>query len=82
MVGTASRNVQTPGMPWLNNRDTVERINGLAPQASNILYVEFVGTNNQLGYLNDLQITAVPEPASWLLVLSCVGAVLGMRRRG
>jgi hypothetical protein len=82
VVGSASLNVQTPGMPWLHNRDTVAQINGLAPQASNILYVEFVGTNNNLGYLNSLQITAVPEPASLLLVLGGCVAAFGMRRRG
>ncbi len=82
LVDSASLNVQTPGSPWLHNRDTVATLSNLAPQASNILYVEFVGTNNNLGYLNSLQITAVPEPASLLLVLSGIGAGICMRRRG
>ncbi len=39
LVDSASLNVQTPGSPNLHNRDTVATIGGLAPQASNILYV-------------------------------------------
>ena len=78
LVGTASLDVQTPGSPNLHNRDTVARINGLAPQASNILYVQFVGSTGNLGYLNDLQITAVPEPSALLLVVSGIGLVFGI----
>jgi hypothetical protein len=81
VVGTASLNVQTPGSPNLHNRDTVATIAGLAPQASDILYVEFVGTNNNLGYLNSLQITCIPEPSTLLLLAGGMGLVFGFRRR-
>jgi hypothetical protein len=80
-VDSKSLLVQTPGMPWLNNRDTTANFNGIAPQASNILYVEFVGTNNNLGYLNSLEITAIPEPSSVLLLVSGLALVFGIRRR-
>ena len=82
LVASASLNVQTPGMPWLHNRDTVATISGLAPQASNILYVQFVGSNGGLGYLNDMQITAVPEPSSLMLLAGAFGLVFGFRRKG
>jgi PEP-CTERM motif-containing protein len=81
LVDSASLNVQTPGMPWLHNRDTVATLSGLAPQASNIFYVEFVGANNNLGYLNDMMITAVPEPSAILLLVSGIAVVFGFRRR-
>jgi hypothetical protein len=81
LVDSASLNVQTPGSPHLHNRDTVATISNLAPQASNILYVQFVGSNGGLGYLNDFQITAVPEPSALLLMASGVAAVFGLRRR-
>ncbi len=55
-IGTASLNVQTPGSPWLHNRDTVATISNLSPQANNILYVQFIGVNGSLGYLNELRI--------------------------
>jgi hypothetical protein len=56
VVGTASLDVQDPVMPWLHNRDMVATISDLSPQADNILYVEFVGSTGNLGYLNDMQI--------------------------
>jgi hypothetical protein len=81
LVDSASLNVQTPGMPWLHNRDTVATIANLAPQASNILYVQFVGSQGGLGYLNSFQLTAVPEPSCLLLTACGVGLVAVVRRR-
>ncbi|MBA3480572.1 MAG: PEP-CTERM sorting domain-containing protein [Pirellulales bacterium] len=81
LVDSASLNVQTPGMPWLHNRDTVATISNLAPQASNILYVQFVGSQGNLGYLNSFQLTAVPEPAALFLMAGCLGMVAVVRRR-
>jgi hypothetical protein len=81
VVATTSVNHQTPTMPWLHNRDQLATINGIAPQASDILYVEFVGINGAEGYLNSMQITAVPEPSALLLIATVVGACVGFRRR-
>jgi hypothetical protein len=81
LVDSASLNVQTPGMPWLHNRDTAATMSNLAPQASNILYVQFVGSAGGLGYLNSFQLTAVPEPSSLLLLAGGVGLSFGFRRR-
>lgn len=58
-VGTANLNVQDPTNPSLHNRNTVATINNLSPQADNILYVQFVGSNGGFGYLNDMQIETV-----------------------
>jgi hypothetical protein len=82
-VASASLNVQTPGSPWLHNRDAVATISNLAPQASNILYVQFVGANGGLGYLNSFQLTgvAVPEPGTLLLGACGVGLAVALRRR-
>ena len=70
LVGSASLNVQQPGSPNLHNRDKVATISNLAPQASNILYVQFVGSAGSLGYLNDFQISVIPEPSALLLLVS------------
>jgi hypothetical protein len=58
-VGTANLDVQVAGMPNVHNKDKVATINNLSPQADNILYVQFVGMNGNLGYLNCMQIEAV-----------------------
>lgn len=81
LVASASLNVQTPGSPHLHNRDQVATIANLAPQTGNILYVQFVGSNGGLGYLNDFQIAAIPEPSALLITVSGVGLVFGWRRR-
>jgi hypothetical protein len=62
-VGTASLDVQEPVEPFnLHNRDKVATITNLSPPANNILYVQFIGSNGGLGYLNDMQIEAItPE---------------------
>jgi len=82
-VATASLNVQTPGSPNLHNRDTFATISNLSPQASNILYVQFVGNTGGLGYLNSFELigSSVPEPTSLLLLASGAALVFGCRRR-
>jgi hypothetical protein len=82
LVASGSLNIQTPGSPWLHNRDTVLTLSNLSPQVSNILYVQFTGANGHFGYLNSMQIVgSVPEPSTLLLVASCAGLVFGIRRR-
>ena len=81
VVGTTSVNVQNPSDASLHNRNTLVTISGLPPQAGNILYVEFVGSQGGLGYLNDMQITAVPEPSAMLGMATGVAALCGLRRR-
>lgn len=44
------------------NRDRVATITGVAPQADDILYIEFKGENNFGGYLNSLQIVSSAAP--------------------
>jgi hypothetical protein len=83
LVASATLNVQTPGSPNLHNRDAFATISGLAPQASNILYVQFVGAQGGLGYLNSFELigSPVPEPTSLLLLVSGAALVFGYRRR-
>jgi hypothetical protein len=56
LVEEVSLDVQEPGSPNLHNRDRVATISNVSPQADNILYVQFVGSNGSLGYLNAMQI--------------------------
>jgi hypothetical protein len=63
VVGTASLDVQDSVQPWMHNRDRVATISDLSPQTDNILYVQFVGSTGNLGYLNDMQIEATESPA-------------------
>jgi hypothetical protein len=70
------------GVNNLHNRDTVANITGVSPQASNIIYLGFLGTAGRSGYLNSMQITVVPEPGTLvLLASSAVGLVFRFRRR-
>lgn len=67
-VAQAGLNVQQPGAPWLHNSNTVTVITNLAPQAGNILYVQFEGNDGGNGYLNALKIDVyIPDPTydSW-----------------
>jgi hypothetical protein len=61
-VDSTSLAVQDAVMPWLHNRDQVATIEGVSPQADDILYVEFVGETGFGGYLNALQIVATAAP--------------------
>jgi hypothetical protein len=80
LVASTSVNVQDPSQPWMHNRDTLVTLSNLAPQASNILYVQFAGSAGGAGYLNDMRITeVVPEPSG--LALCGIAALLVARRR-
>jgi hypothetical protein len=81
LVASVSLNVQTPGSPNLHNRDQVATILNVAPQASNILYVQFVGSQGGLGYLNDMALATVPEPSGVMLLAGGALALFGIRRR-
>jgi hypothetical protein len=81
LVASTSLNHQQPGAAHLHNRDTVATLSGISPQASNILYVQFVGINGAEGYLNDMQISAVPEPSTLLLVAGAAALCFRFRRR-
>jgi hypothetical protein len=81
LVASTNLNVQTPGSPNLHNRDQVAVLPNLSPQTSNILYMQFVGAQGGLGYLNAFEIKAVPEPAAVALLASGVGLAGLVRRR-
>ena len=81
LLGSTSLLVQTPGSPWLHNTNTVATLSNLSPSAGGSLYMNFVGSNGNQGYLNSFQLTGVPEPSSLLLLVSSVGLVIGVRRR-
>jgi hypothetical protein len=64
LVGSVSLDVRDQTDASLHNRDTVALLSGLAPQVSDILYVEFVGSNGGDGYLNALQLVATDAPVT------------------
>jgi hypothetical protein len=81
LLASQSLLIQTPGMPWLHNRDQVATLANLTPSATGSLYMNFVGANGNQGYLNSFQLTAVPEPTSLVLLVSSLGLAFGARRR-
>jgi hypothetical protein len=82
LIGTASLNVHDLVSPNLHNRNTVATIGGLVPDSNGILYLQFVGATGAQGFLNSMQIAAIPEPTSLLLLIgSAAGLVFGLRRR-
>lgn len=64
LVGSVTLDVQDLMDPSLHNRDKLAVLSGLAPQASDILYVEFVGSNGGDGYLNALKLVATDAPVA------------------
>jgi hypothetical protein len=64
LVGSVSLDVRDQTDASLHNRDTVAVLSGLAPQVSDILYVEFVGSNGSDGYLNALKLVATDAPVT------------------
>lgn len=56
LVDSVSLNHQNPLSPSQHNRAGLATISGVAPQASNILYVEFVGQTGNPGYLNAMRL--------------------------
>jgi hypothetical protein len=80
VVATGTLNVQTPGSPNLHNRDTVLTLSNVAPQTSNILYVQFTGETGGFGYLNSMAVSeVVPEPGG--LAACALAGLLAARRR-
>jgi hypothetical protein len=58
LLGTANLNVVDPTNAALHNKNTVVTISNLSPlPATGILYVQFVGSTGNLGYLNSMEIT-------------------------
>jgi PEP-CTERM motif len=63
------------------NQDQVATLTGLSPQPDNILYIGFAGSPRGGGFLNSMELTAVPEPSSMLLLLGAAASILAFRKR-
>jgi hypothetical protein len=66
--------------PNVPNSTQVATITGLTPNSGGVLFVDFLGANTgNVGYLNDFELIATPEPAS--LAICAFGCLLAVRRR-
>jgi hypothetical protein len=54
------------GQEFVHNKDRTATIAQIAPQAANILYVEFGGPGGANGYLNAMKIEVIPDPVNLL----------------
>jgi hypothetical protein len=64
----------TPGLFWQHNQDRVATITGVAPQAFNILYFKYSG------YVNAIELEAIPEPGTIGLLGIAGAGLLAVRR--
>jgi hypothetical protein len=72
---TLAHNDETiTGFEWEHNQDRVATIAGVAPQASDILYLKFDG------YVNAIELEVIPEPGT-LGLLGIAGAGMFIARR-
>ena len=69
------------GVNDAHNQDTVAVINNVSPQANTIMYIKFLGSAGNDGYLNDMQLEVVPEPATVTLIGLGLLGVMVLRRR-
>src|ERR1035437_3036817 len=69
------------GVNDAHNQDTVAVINNVSPQANTIMYIKFLGSAGNDGYLNDMQLEVVPEPATVTLISLGLLSVMVLRRR-
>ncbi|MDF7824123.1 hypothetical protein P4B35_08875 [Pontiellaceae bacterium B12227] len=65
-VTLAHNNEPINGQEFVHNKDRLATIAQIAPQASNILYVEFGGPGGANGYLNAMRIDVIPDPVNLL----------------
>ncbi len=60
VVASVSLNVQIPGNPGQWNTNQIAILNNVSPQANGVMYTGFAGAQGNLGYLNAMEIQAVP----------------------
>ena len=77
---TSGNNIGTDGADYNNN--TILTINGISPNASGEILIEYSVNSGSFGYLNAFTVTEVPEPATATAFgLGLAGMTLLRRRR-
>ncbi len=68
LVASGSLNVVNPdpNQADKHNRDTTLTLSNISPQTSNILYVDFIGNDDDTGYLNCLALSEVVAAQGWI----------------
>jgi hypothetical protein len=59
-VASVSLDVQIPGNPGQWNTNQVAVLNNVSPQGNGTVYIGFAGAQGNLGYLNAMEVQAVP----------------------